>query len=249
MRGLIQSHLKGLVTDINFFEGSTNILSFTVAGRSPFIKADESVGYNYTYQRCKAFGLYANTLKDLIDIAAPVEVFGQVRRRDYKNAQEEDRVDVSVTVNKVLILDGEFESFADSKGQLIMEDCINTTSIVGNLVRDVKYRKTNNGISVANATLAVNSVYAEVDYVTYINVKAFGSAADNLQTSLKGQPIAATGRIASESYLTTDDETRYHTFISVDDVSPLKILKQQDTQVGGDIDIDDEIPVDESIAA
>ena len=248
MRGLIQSHLKGLVTDINFFEGSTNILSFTVAGRSKFEKADGSEGYNYTYQRCKAFGLYANTLKDLIAVAAPVEVFGQVRRRDYKNAQEEDRVDISVTVNKVLILDGEFESFADSKGQLIMEDCINTTSIVGNLVRDVKYRKTNNGVSVANATLAVNSQYAERDYVTYINIKAFGSEADNLQASLKGQPIAATGRIASESYQTTEDETRYHTFISVDDVSPLKILKQQDTQVGGDIDIDEVFPPDEDLA-
>ena len=248
MRGLIQSHLKGLVTDINFFEGSTNILSFTVAGRSKFTKADDSEGYNYTYQRCKAFGLYANTLKDLIDIAAPVEVFGQVRRRDYKNAQEEDRVDVSVTVNKALLLEGHFESFADSKGQLIMEDCINTTSIVGNLVRDVKYRKTNNGTSVANATLAVNSTYAERDYVTYINIKAFGSEADNLQASLKGQPISATGRIASESYLTDDDETRYHTFISVNDVSPLKILKQQDTQMGGDIDVDEVFPPDEDLA-
>jgi len=128
-----------------------------------------------------------------------------------------------------------------------MEECINSTSLVGNLVRDVKYRKTNNGTSVANATLAVNSHYAERDYVTYINIKAFGSAADNLEHSVKGNPIAVTGRIASESYLTTDDETRYHTFVSVDDASPLKILKQQDTQVGGDLDTDEVFPPDEDL--
>ena len=239
MRGLIQSHLKGLVTDINFFEGNVNILSFTVAGRSPFTKADDTEGHNYTYQRCKAFGLYANRLKDLLEVATPVEVFGQVRRRNYKNAQDEDRVDVSVTVNKVLLLDGQFDSYADSKGQLIMENCINQTSLVGNLVRDVKYRSSKGSTSVANATLAVNTYYGDQDYVTYLNFKAFGEQADAIQAATKGQPLSITGRIASEGYKNEEGENRYHTFIQVTEASTLKVLNPQDTQLGGVPDIEE----------
>lgn len=96
---------------------------------------------------------------------------------------------------------------------------INSTSLSGNIVRDIELKKTTNGIPVTNATLAVTD-YKE--NTSFIDLVFFGKVAEIAAKYLKkGSPAAITGHIQQRSYETKDGSKRSVIEVIVDNLQLL----------------------------
>lgn len=102
---------------------------------------------------------------------------------------------------------------------------MNTVSLVGRLTKDVDYRQTQQGTSVANFTLAVSRNYKNRDgeqEADFILCKAWRGVADVLhQWTAKGSQIGVTGSIETRSY---DNEQGQRVFITEVNVRDMYLL-------------------------
>ena len=82
----------------------------------------------------------------------------------------------------------------------------NKVIIAGNLTRDVELRYTPKGVAVAKLGLAVNRVWKneageKKEEVTFVDVDAFGSTAENCGKYLrKGRPVLVEGRLKLDQW-------------------------------------------------
>ncbi len=83
---------------------------------------------------------------------------------------------------------------------------MNSVSLIGRWVRDVKLRYTQSGKAVASGTVAVN----EGERVDFIPVVIWDKTAEAVANhhGRKGQQIGITGRLQSRSYTTHDGQKR-----------------------------------------
>ena len=82
---------------------------------------------------------------------------------------------------------------------------MNNANLIGRLTRDPELRKTDDGLSICDFTIAVDDVFSKDDRTDFIRVTAFGNQAENCDKYLrKGFICGASGRIHTESY--TDKE-------------------------------------------
>lgn len=92
---------------------------------------------------------------------------------------------------------------------------------IGNLVRDVELKQTQNGTAVANYTIAINrpSRQDSDTETDYINVISFGKQAENLaRYTSKGRKIAVQGRIQVRHYQNAEGKNVYVTEILANNV-------------------------------
>lgn len=92
---------------------------------------------------------------------------------------------------------------------------LNEVRLIGNITRDIELRKTNNGNSVANFTVATNRSYRQDDEwkedVEFNNVVVWGSDAEFLsERAKKGTRIFVSGRLQTRSW-ESDGVTKYKT--------------------------------------
>ena len=94
-------------------------------------------------------------------------------------------------------------------------------TLVGNTTRDPELRFTPGGMAVASFGLAVNRKYKEVEEVSFFDVVAYGSLAENVSDSVtKGQRVVVTGRIAQRTWETKEGEKRSKIEAIADEVGP-----------------------------
>ena len=115
-----------------------------------------------------------------------------------------------------------------------------TITVVGNLTREFELRFTAGGKAVASAGLAVNRKDKEGnETVSFYNVTAWDSLAENAAQLPKGTRIVATGRIEIRSYETKEGETRQSVDITADALGPdlrWATAKVEKSQGGGTAD-------------
>lgn len=76
---------------------------------------------------------------------------------------------------------------------------INSTIIIGRLVRDVEVSYTTTGTAIGKFTLAVNHMKKEE--VSFIDVKVFGKLAENIKEFLtKGKQVSVDGFLKQERW-------------------------------------------------
>ena len=95
---------------------------------------------------------------------------------------------------------------------------MNRAELIGNLVRDPEYRKTQNEKSVCTFTIAINrrSNREEADF---LNIVTWNNLADNCYRYLKkGRKVGVVGHIETRSYETQAGEKRTATEIIADEV-------------------------------
>lgn len=98
---------------------------------------------------------------------------------------------------------------------------MNRVSLVGNVVRDLELKKSNDGNSqYVQFTLAVNDYsYSKGDNkATFINIVAFGKKAEILsQYTAKGRKLAIEGKIDTGTYIDKDGAKKYTANIILQD--------------------------------
>lgn len=108
---------------------------------------------------------------------------------------------------------------------------INNVTLVGRLTRDPELRKTGNGKSVVNFTVAVNRQYNkdETDFITCV---AWNHTADFMSNYLsKGALVGLTGNIQTGSYEDNESgKTVYTTDVMVNSLQALESKAQREGQ-------------------
>ena len=107
---------------------------------------------------------------------------------------------------------------------------LNKTIIIGRLTRDLELRKTNEGKSVLNFSVAVNRQYNK-EQTDFINCIAWEQTADFMSKYLnKGALISVEGRIQTGSYEGTDGKKVYTTDVIAERVQALESRSQREGQ-------------------
>ena len=109
---------------------------------------------------------------------------------------------------------------------------MNQVQLIGNLTKDIELRKTADGKSVVNLTLAVARTY-DREKADFISCQAWEKTADILsQYCYKGFKIGVTGQIQTGSY-GKNGQTVYTTTVRVNNIdlwTPREPMTAQNTQ-------------------
>lgn len=103
---------------------------------------------------------------------------------------------------------------------------MNTTTIIGNLVRDPEVRFTGSGQAVANFSVADNRRWQDrasqewQESTTYVDVVAWGPLGEHIAQSLhRGDRVTVTGRLDQRSWQTDQGDKRSKLEITASDVA------------------------------
>jgi len=91
---------------------------------------------------------------------------------------------------------------------------MNSTNLIGRLVRDPELVKTEDGVSICNFRLAVDDTFSKEDRADFLNVTVFGNQAEVCKKYLaKGLICGVQGRLRTETYTDKEGVKRYPTKI------------------------------------
>ncbi|MGW5464710.1 single-stranded DNA-binding protein [Staphylococcus warneri] len=114
---------------------------------------------------------------------------------------------------------------------------LNRVVLVGRLTKDPEFKTTQNGVSVATFTLAVNRNFKNKNgeqQADFINVVVFRQQAENVNNYLsKGNLAGVDGRIQSRSYENKEGQRVYVTEVLADSVQFLEPKNNQPQQQSG----------------
>jgi len=229
MRGINQVHYIGSVTqapDMKYTPGGLAILEVTVAGKQQIVTADGTAKTVSFYNRCKAFGAYAEALAESLQQGDVVSVYGRLDFRSYEGDGGQKRPTVETVITTLQTLEGKFVTTDDSRGQPVLLDGLNSVTIGGNLTKDAELRHTPTGNSVAHLNVAVNERFRRLqpsvgdcsddgEKVGFFDLQGWGELAEALGNGSKGQGVVGVGRLLNESW-EKDGQKRYSTKVELE---------------------------------
>ena len=206
MKGINQVHYIGSLTqnpDMKYTPAGLAILELTVAGKEILTKSDGIAKTSVFYNRCKAFGKYAEALANTLQQGDVVDVQGRLEYRSWESDSGEKRSTVETVIETLQTLSGEFVTQDDRRGQPVLNDGLNRVTLGGDLTRDANHRYTPTGSSVTRLSVAVGKRYGskpDDEKVGYFGLQAWGELAETLAEGAKGQGVIATGWLVNESW-------------------------------------------------
>ena len=222
MLGSNQVHYIGSVAanpDLKYTPGGLAILELTVAGRGEVVTAEGEVKHPAFYNRCKAFGRYAESLAESLQRGDVVSVHGRLEYRSYE-VEGDKRSTVETVITTIQTLEGRFVTEDDRRGQPVLAGGLNSVTIGGNLTKGADHRQLPTGNTVTRVTVAVNERYTGKDgdgeKVGYFDLQAWGELADTLAEGAKGSGIIGVGRLVNESWEDSAGNKRYGTKVELD---------------------------------
>lgn len=109
-----------------------------------------------------------------------------------------------------------------------MSNVRNNVNLVGRFTADVDLKYTNNGMAIADFSLAVDRNKEETDF---IRCKTFGKTAENIANFFrKGDLIAVNGSIQTGKYVNKEQKTVYTTDVVVDTFAFLQSKNERQPQ-------------------
>lgn len=99
---------------------------------------------------------------------------------------------------------------------------MNRVEFIGNVTKDIELKKSNNGLSYCNFTLAIPRPFKNGNgekESDYIRIKAWRDLAENVCKYVhKGDKVAVCGKIQGNSYQDENGEKKYSTEVVADEV-------------------------------
>lgn len=219
MRGINQTHYLGSVAqtpELKYTPGGLAILEVTVAGRCDILAADGAPRQAPYYNRCKAFGKFAESLAESLNQGDVVSVHGRLEYRSYEVAGEK-RSTVETVIETIQTLAGRFVTQDDARGQPVLQGGLNRVTLGGNLTKNAELRHLPTGNCVARLAVAVNERYGEDgEKVGFFDLQAWGELAEALAGGAKGQGVVGVGRLVNESWDDRDGNKRYGTKVELE---------------------------------
>lgn len=100
---------------------------------------------------------------------------------------------------------------------------MNNLNVIGRLTKDPELRKTDDGRSICNFSLAVDDTHSKEDRADFIRVTVTGVQGENCERYLrKGFLAGVSGRFRSDTYKDSEGVTRYPISLTADRVSFLQ---------------------------
>jgi len=172
------------------------------------------------YRRVTAFAGLAETLAELLKVGDVIHIDGKLRQDRYTAQDGSNRSSVEVVANRVTVLDAaQFEISEDAKGQPLLRNGKNVTSVSGNLTKDVETLELDSG-RVSKGSVAINERYTnrdgeQVERTHFVDFEAWDGAADILEGMTKGRGVLLSGPLVTQSWEDKDGNRRYRTVIKV----------------------------------
>jgi len=108
---------------------------------------------------------------------------------------------------------------------------MNTANLIGRLTRDPELKKTTEGLSVCDFTLAVDDTFSREDRSDFIKVTVFGNQAETCEKYLrKGFLCGVSGHFRSDAYTDGEGIKRYPTKIIADRVQYLQFPDKSESR-------------------
>lgn len=104
----------------------------------------------------------------------------------------------------------------------------NNVSVGGNITRDIEFKTTPNGTSVANVGLAVNDRIKKgeewVEDTCFVDITVFGKLAERVSNQLKkGDSVIFTGRLKQDKWVDkATGQNRYKLYVIANEASFVK---------------------------
>lgn len=196
-------------------------LQFDVGVRKSVENDDGQTRTQVSYTRTIIFGRRAEMLLEHIE-NHDVTVVSVSGRLD-QNRTDDGKSYNKVVADEILMLDGDFKTWQDSKNNHLLVGGMNCLTLSGNLVEDVEAKELNSdGLNVLNGRIASNSKYKGKESVVYVRFAAWNGKAKKLDGACKGQAVLIKGALLSNSYQNNDGDTVYYDEIAVTNVSLVK---------------------------
>lgn len=106
---------------------------------------------------------------------------------------------------------------------------MNSLNVIGRLTKDPELRRTEDGKSICNFSLAVDDTRSKDDRADFIRCTVFGTQAQNCEKYLqKGFLAGVSGRFRSDTYKDSEGITRYPISLTAERVQFLQWPDKQD---------------------
>jgi single-strand DNA-binding protein len=166
------------------------------------------------YQRATVFGAQAERVADALHAGTPVWLEGHLEQRRWQDAEGRSRSTLEVVGRRVEVLeyglrDEEDAVALDARDQPRLRDARNQVRLIGNLVRDVEVRRSDEGATLARFSLAVRD-RGGTDETTphFVDVRAWRSLAEGVDGATRGTPLYLEGRLVSDAWTDPAGERR-----------------------------------------
>ena len=222
MLGINRTHYLGTVAsppDLKYTPAGLAILELTVAGRGEVVTAAGEVKHPAFYNRCKAFGKYADSLAESLQQGDVVSVHGRLEYRAYEVEGDKRRA-VETVIETIQALAGRFVTEDDRREQPVLVGGLNSVTLGGNLTKDAELKRLPTGSSVTRLSVAVNERYlgkeSDGERVGYFELQGWGELAESLAEGAKGQGVIGVGRLVNESWDDPHGTKRYATKVELE---------------------------------
>lgn len=107
---------------------------------------------------------------------------------------------------------------------------MNNINVIGRLTKDPELRKTEEGKSICNFSLAIDDVHSKEERADFVRCTVFGNQGENCEKYLKkGFLAGVSGRLRSDTYKDSEGITRYPVNLIADRVQFLQWPEKQDS--------------------
>lgn len=107
---------------------------------------------------------------------------------------------------------------------------MNNVSIIGRLGTDPEMRFTKGGKGVASFSLAVDNPYREDNEPDWVSIEVWAKTAETVsQHKVKGDQVAITGRLTSQSWTDDDGNNRRRIIVTAEKVDFLHMVSDRET--------------------
>lgn len=192
--------------DLRYTPSGLAVLRLDLGGDDHVREEGGNVRTRPWYQRVTVFGSQAERVVDVLHAGTPLWLDGHLEQRRWDDADGRSRNTLEVVGRRVEVLDfglrGDEDPVAiDARDQPRLRDATNHVRLIGNLVRDVELRRSDDGTTLARFTVAVRERTGdEAPAPHFIDVRAWRELAHGLDGWTKGTAVYLEGRLTNQAW-------------------------------------------------
>jgi single-stranded DNA-binding protein len=183
-----------------------DLLKIEVASRERIVHSS-GVTESSSYNRLKIFGNYATALQDALQVGQVIHVTGHLGYRNWQDDKGDNQYEISLIVDSLQSLEGDFAFCTDSKEQPVLLEGLNRVMLGGNLRYDATSKTIQESEEKSNFLLAVSG---RDEQVAYFSIDVWN--APHVKRLSKGSPVFVRGRLRTDSWV-KEDKSYFRTYI------------------------------------
>ncbi len=219
--------------DLRYTPAGLAVLRLDLGGDDHLHDEDGTVRARPWYQRATVFGAQAERVVDHLRTGTPLWLEGHLEQRAWQDDDGETRRALDVVGRRVEVLglgprDPDDAFAVDARDQPRLRDAVNAVRLIGNLVRDVELRRTEQGHALARFTLAVRSASKDERSgeapVHFIDVRAWRETGEGAGGMAKGAPSYLEGRLVTDAWTDAEGRRRWATRVEASRIEAIERL-------------------------